>query len=395
MPWVLLTLMCLAWLWATRRWQKQTGTTFISRGAVLLCIGFSLLDWGLLSALQPLGVSFGPIGLALVLLAVMRLFLAASLVFSQRKASPGEASGHASTSSGSHHVRLPGLTVSRSAVIGLGVLLALNLGLLALEVDSFYIEPQSLSITGLTVPGPALAPGRPLRIVHLSDLHVERLTHREGNLVAQVAALQPDVIVLTGDYLNQDYVGDPASRADAREVLAQLHAPQGVYAVRGTVDTPEEMAALFDGLDITVLNDEVRQLSLAEGDLYLVGVADLEWTRGQQGDAAALKRLAQGVPPGAYTLLLYHTPDLIETASGTGINLYLAGHTHGGQIRLPFYGALVTLSAYGRRYQMGEYKVGLTTLYVSRGIGLEGLRLPRLRFLCPPEVDVVSLAANP
>ncbi len=370
MPWVLLTLVCLAWLWATQRWQKRTGTTLISRGAVLLCIGFSLLDWGLLSALQPLGVSFGPIGLALVILALVRLFLAASLVFSQRKG-------------------------SRSPVIALGALLALNLGLLALEVDSFYIEPQSLSSTRLTVPGPALGPGRPLRIVHLADLHVERLTRRERDLLSQVAALQPDMIVLTGDYLNQEYVGDPASQAAAREVLAQLHAPQGVYAVRGTVDAPEEMATLFDGLDITVLSDEVRRLSLAQGDLYLVGVADLEWTRGRQGDAAALKRLAQGVPPGAYTLLLYHTPDLIEVASGAGINLYLAGHTHGGQIRLPFYGALVTLSAYGRRYQMGEYKVGPTTLYVSRGIGLEGMRLPRVRFLCPPEVDVISLAANP
>jgi predicted MPP superfamily phosphohydrolase len=155
------------------------------------------------------------------------------------------------------------------------------------------------------------------------------------------------------------------------------------------------MAALFNGLDITVLNDEVRRLPLANGDLYLVGVADLEWTRGRQGDAAVLKRLAQSVPPGAYTLLLYHTPDLIETASGAGINLYLAGHTHGGQIRLPFYGALITFSAYGRRYQMGRYTVGPTTLYVSRGIGMEGLSLPRVRFLCPPEVDVISLAVNP
>jgi len=391
MPWVLLTLACLAWLWATQGWQKQTGTTFISRGAVLLCITFSLLDWGLLSALRPLGVSFGPIGLALVVLAVMRLFLAASLVFSQRKASRTQALRQ----SGRRDTPLADRTVSRPAVIGLSVLLALNLGLLALEVDGFYVEPQSLSITRLTVPGPALGSGRPLRIVQLSDLHVERLTRRERDLAAQVAALQPDLIVLTGDYLNQEYVDDPASRAAGREVLAQLHAPQGVYAVRGTVDSPEVMAALFDGLDITVLNDETRRLSLAEGDLYLVGVADLQWTRGRQADAAALKRLAQGVPPGAYTLLLYHTPDLIEAASGAGINLYLAGHTHGGQIRLPLYGALVTLSAYGRRYQMGEYKVGPTTLYVSRGIGLEGMQLPRVRFLCPPEVDIISLAANP
>jgi hypothetical protein len=425
MPWVLLTLACVAWLWAARGWQKRTGTTLISRGAALLCIGFSLLDWGLLSALRPLRVSFGPTGMALAILAVMRLFLSASLVFSQRKDArhaerPMRSRGVEAGERPSTRLRrsgrppwtkaqgapLPGSSVnsttftfwgcrvSRPAVTGLAVLLALNLGLLALVADGFYIEPQSLSVTELTVPGPALVPGRPLRIVHLTDLHIERLTQHERDLVARVAALQPDLIVLTGDYLNQEYLEDPVSRAATREVLAQFHAPQGVYAVRGTIDPPEVMAALFNGLDITVLNDEVRRVSLAEGDLYLVGVADLQWSRGMEGDAAALQRLAQGVPSGGYTLLLYHTPDLVETASAAGINLYLAGHTHGGQIRLPFYGALITFSAYGRRYQMGQYRVGATTLYVSRGIGMEGLQLPRVRILCLPEVDVISLAAG-
>jgi predicted MPP superfamily phosphohydrolase len=103
--------------------------------------------------------------------------------------------------------------------------------------------------------------------------------------------------------------------------------------------------------------------------------------------------LMQTVPAGAYSVLLYHTPDLIDTASALGVNLYLAGHTHGGQIRLPFYGALITFSAYGRRYQMGRYTLGPTTLYVSRGLGMEGLGLPRVRILCPPEVDVISLAS--
>ena len=98
-----------------------------------------------------------------------------------------------------------------------------------------------------------------------------------------------------------------------------------------------------------------------------------------------------GIPPDAYTLLLYHTPDLIEAAAAEGVDLYLAGHTHGGQVRLPFYGAIVTFSYYGKAYEMGRYTVDQTTLYVTRGVGMEGLGLPRLRFLCPPEIVLINL----
>jgi hypothetical protein len=74
-----------------------------------------------------------------------------------------------------------------------------------------------------------------------------------------------------------------------------------------------------------------------------------------------------------------------------GINLYLCGHTHGGQVRLPFYGAVVTASTLGKRFEMGYYRLQDTHLYVSRGIGFEGMGAPRVRFLCPPEITLVSI----
>jgi predicted MPP superfamily phosphohydrolase len=74
-----------------------------------------------------------------------------------------------------------------------------------------------------------------------------------------------------------------------------------------------------------------------------------------------------------------------------GLNLYLCGHTHGGQVRLPIYGALLTSSQLGKRYEMGHYREDDTHLYVSRGLGLEGLSAPRVRFLCPPEMTLVTL----
>ena len=99
----------------------------------------------------------------------------------------------------------------------------------------------------------------------------------------------------------------------------------------------------------------------------------------------------ENVPGDAFSVFLYHFPGLIEDVGDLNIDLYLAGHTHGGQIRLPFYGALVTLSRYGKKYEAGEYAVGDTILYVNRGIGMEGGLAPRVRFLCRPEITVFDI----
>jgi hypothetical protein len=218
---------------------------------------------------------------------------------------------------------------------------------------------------------------------------VERITPRERRMLEEADALQPDLIVLTGDYVNQDYLRDPVAIEAAREVLSQLDAPYGVYAISGTTDVHPLMSELFDGLDnITVLDNHVEPVSLPGGTLFLVGISingDINIDR-----EMLVSRLAE-YPQGEYYLLLYHTPDMIETAVSQGIRLFLAGHTHGGQVRLPFYGALVTLSDYGKQYEMGRYQVGDTTLYVSRGLGMEGLGLPRIRFLCPPEMTLFLL----
>jgi len=333
--------------------------------AGLALLSFLFLDGGLLSALPRLGLSFGPVGSGLFYLAVARVGLGLPLLLALLQAA-----------------RRPRPPAGRRV---LAFFWALNLALLALEVDAFYIEPFALQTTYLSLAAPGLS--RPLRLVQISDLHLERLTRREEEVLARVEALQPDLIVLTGDYLNLDRLQDPLAQKQAREFLSRLHAPLGVYAVSGNVDTPETMHVLFEGLDIVVLEDRVERLPAA-GEFYLVGVSD--W--GQERDAATLRRLMEPLPPEAFTLLLYHTPDLAETAAAAGVDLYLAGHTHGGQVRLPFYGAIVTFSAYGKRYEAGRYPVGPMTLYVSRGIGMEGFWFtPRVRFLCPPELVVVEL----
>ncbi len=334
---------------------------FLGFGTLLAC----LADWLLLILLPRLGLSFGPVAAPLFYfnlarMACLFLFLPAVLL-------AGE-----------------GWQRTAAAAVA-GGLQALLLGVF---VYGFYIEPFRLGVTELPASSPSFFPGRPLRILQISDLHIERITRREQDVLAQVRARQPDLIVMTGDFVNLDYLDDPVALQQTRTFLSQLSAPYGVYAVTGTTDLPAVKTAIFSGANVHVLDDEVKTLSFPGGELDLVGVTNTaNWGR----DRKALESLMETVPVDAYTLLLYHTPDLFEAASIAGVDLYLAGHTHGGQVRLPIYGAVITYSRYGKKYEMGKYVEVPTTLYVSRGLGMEGGGAPRVRFLCPPEIVVIEL----
>ena len=261
--------------------------------------------------------------------------------------------------------------------------------LLILVFYGMFIEPFALTTTTLQVTSPDFLQGRPLRVLQISDLHVERITRREQEILSQVKELRPDIIVLTGDYMNIDYTMDARTRSETHQVLAQLQAPMGVFAIAGTpgVDVPEAMPELFNGLDIRILDNETAFISFPGGDLAIIGIGYEQRDR----DAGQLSALMQTIPSQTFTLLLYHTPDLMYEADKEDVDLYLAGHTHGGQVRLPFYGAIITFSTYGKAFEMGKYHRDTTTLYVSRGLGMEGLYLPRIRFLAPPELVLIEL----
>ncbi|MGQ9518419.1 MAG: metallophosphoesterase [Anaerolineae bacterium] len=252
-----------------------------------------------------------------------------------------------------------------------------------------WVEPRKVGLTRLFVPWPALSPDDPpLRILHISDLHVERWGRREEQVLALARELHPDIILVTGDYVNLSNVDDPQAHADARRVLAGLEAPLGVYAVLGSPPVDRRSAGLFQGLRARLLRDEVCWVDAGGRRLAVIG---MDCSHDTVRDGERLRRLCASLPADAYRVLLYHSPDLMPTARELGIDLYLCGHTHGGQVRLPAYGALITSSRLGKQYEMGLYREGRTHLYVSRGVGLEGLGAPRLRFLCRPEVTLVTL----
>jgi predicted MPP superfamily phosphohydrolase len=123
-----------------------------------------------------------------------------------------------------------------------------------------------------------------------------------------------------------------------------------------------------------------------------IEIVGLDCTHKPFLDAPVMLKSMNGSGPDTFRILLYHTPDLAPEAAQAGIDLQLSGHTHGGQLRLPFYGALYAASLYGKAFESGRRQVGNLTLYVSRGIGMEGGGAPRMRFNCAPEIILWELS---
>jgi predicted MPP superfamily phosphohydrolase len=255
-------------------------------------------------------------------------------------------------------------------------------------------EPAEVGVTRMTLPVPWMT--SPLRLAHVGDVHVERMGRREEAVVGLVRAAAPDLVLLTGDYVNLSNVRDPVAHSHARQFLASLCGgavsrawQPALYAVLGSPPVDRNSASLFDGLSIRLLRDEVAiHHCRSGGDVALIG---MDCHHDVERDTVCLEQLAARVPQGMPTVLLYHSPELMPVAVRLRISLYLCGHTHGGQVRLPKYGALVTSSRLGKRYEMGYYREGDTQLYLTRGVGFEGLGAPRVRFLCPPEIVLLSL----
>lgn len=342
------------WVWAR---------TSLAPAITALCLTFAIADAASLMLLPRLGRSYGPPTPPLLGLTIVRTILTAAL--------------------GLLWPTLPSLWLTAT----------LQFAIFAVATYATWIEPFRLGITQAELHSPKLNGHAPLRLLHISDLHVERITSRERELLDLVKVLTPDIIVLTGDYLNLSWVYDTQAHAEIRRLLARLCeiTPAPIYAVTGSppVDRAEIVPSIFDGLPITWLLDEIEELQVNGHTLQIAG---LRCTRERQLDGPRLRALLDD-GPGRFTLLLYHSPDLMPEAVALGVDLYLCGHTHGGQIRLPLFGAVITSSDFWKRYEMGRYEEENTTLYVSRGLGMEGKGAPRARFLAPPEIVLWTLSS--
>jgi predicted MPP superfamily phosphohydrolase len=227
-----------------------------------------------------------------------------------------------------------------------------------------------------------------LRVLHLSDLHLHPGSDLAWQVPELVASVPHDLVCYTGDFIDCD--DDIPSVA---ELLARLPHTVGAYTVLGNHDyvpfgrgsganDVARLRAVLAGSGMTVLSNEAR--ALFDGALYLVGVDDPATRRDD------VERAFAGVPEGACTLVLAHSPDVVLRLGVHQPGLVLAGHTHGGQIRLPRVGALLTLSEVPRHLAMGLGAYRGVPLFVSRGIGYSSLNL---RLGSPSEVAVLTLRA--
>ncbi|MCO1336249.1 metallophosphoesterase [Microbulbifer sp. OS29] len=261
-----------------------------------------------------------------------------------------------------------------------------------LGIWAFFVEPKSFKVReqAITIDSwPKACNGK--RVAVLADLHVGspyRGIESLQDLVAKVNASHPDLILLPGDFVIQGVAGGSfVAPEEVARVLKELKAPMGVFAVLGNHDwwlDPKRVERAFTDQGISVLEDRSVTLNSGKCELRLVGISDF-W-EGPHDIVKAMKGIADSEAVLAFT----HNPDIFP-ALPVGISLTIAGHTHGGQVYLPFIGRPIVPSSYGQRYAIGHIVESGKHLYVSPGVGTSILPV---RFLVPPEVTLLSISSD-
>ena len=276
----------------------------------------------------------------------------------------------------------------RLCAIAARIVLAAALGAAGLGVWAFAIEPASLRTREyeLTIPAwPAACDG--MRVAVLADLHVGSPWNgldRLAEVVAETNASRPDLVLLAGDYVIQRVPGGTYVPPEAiAEGLRGLEAPLGRFAVLGNherVRGSDRVRSALEAAGIRVLEDEATPVGKTECSFWLAGFRDL----GSRHDVAgALAQVSDARP----VLGLTHNPDLFPTIPAR-VSLTVAGHTHGGQVHLPFLGRPYVSTATGDRYAIGHVVESGRHLFVNPGIGTSVLPV---RFRVPPEISVLVL----
>ncbi len=220
-------------------------------------------------------------------------------------------------------------------------------------------------------------------IAHLSDLHIGSLTPRAWGerWVRMANALKPDITVVTGDLVTSG----THFHQDIADIIAGLRAESGVFVSMGNHDyfgEGEPLISLIRESGVTVLRNQGHVLERQGDRVYLAGIDDT-WTRRADLDAALEAR-----PDGLSTVLLAHDPAVFPLARERGVELTLSGHTHGGQLAVPFFERTFSLSHLVHRYHLGLYQEGDASLYVHPGLGTTG---PPMRLGVAPAVVLIRL----
>jgi predicted MPP superfamily phosphohydrolase len=256
-----------------------------------------------------------------------------------------------------------------------------------------HVEPGRLRVDRAELALPSARTGsEPLRIDVLSDLQTTHAGSHETEVVDRLVAERLDVILVPGDVLQAPAEDGLRAVPGLRALFARLAASAPVLVVRGHVDSDEELQAITEGTGARLVTDDVIELDVGDRRLVVGGVSvEHESARGR----ATIAELAAAgaADPRVTTILVSHVPDVaMSLPSGSPIDLVVAGHTHGGQVSLPFVGPLLTASHVPQEVAAGGlHELGGVPLYVSGGAGLERGFAPQVRFGVRPSVGVVTL----
>ncbi len=223
------------------------------------------------------------------------------------------------------------------------------------------------------------------KILQLADLHIDGVDGLSEVVSGMLCDLTADVCVLTGDYRFR--VSGPHELVYTRmeTILDSVSAPYGTFGILGNHDAAE-MAFRFEELGVRMLINDAAEIRVGDDSLWLAGVDDPYDYRCHDLEGALAT-----VPEDGFKVLLAHTPEMFGDASDSGIDLYLCGHTHAGQIRVPGIGHLVQNADCPRSYAHGHWTHGQMHGYTSAGVGCSMLPV---RFNCPPEIVVIELVRS-
>ncbi len=253
---------------------------------------------------------------------------------------------------------------------------------LFLIIWSFFVEPKMLKVTKFTLNDKDLSG---LKVVFAGDLHIRpNQEKRLVEVIEKINAQNPDLILLAGDFAAGHDLKSSLDFKVYANHLKDLHSKFGVYSVMGNHDywaDYDDIKEMLEGVGIHVLANSNEPLILENGKkICIAGVDDLK-TKTPNVDEAL-----KGTENNS-TIFLTHSPDVFVDVPKGNVKLTLAGHVHGGQIRIPFIGALIIPSKYGDKYSHGLIEEDGQRMIVTKGIGTSILPV---RFNCAPEVVVIN-----
>lgn len=246
----------------------------------------------------------------------------------------------------------------------------------ACVIYGVFVEPFRVVTREVRVEHPKVK-GR-VRLLHAGDLHVRRWSRVEEKLVEEARKSAPDLIVLSGDYS-----ATPGSLDALERLFKELTEAAPVYAALGNSEYLRPVHQAIRLPRLTWLDDDSRAVNVRGTSLRVYGI--------RPGSERNFWQLGRNTRPSEFGVCLYHFPDFAPMVERVPYDLMLSGHTHGGQVKLPGVGALISMSRAGTAYAGGVFRSEGRTAVVTQGVGCESYGLPRFRFLCPPEVVLVEL----